>query len=82
MQFPWEFRRFAWKSAETFLLQKTLSPTKRDKKASILHCERIEIIIHFTKNMAQHHFFIKKNKRPDMRLRKRNGESSLVANIL
>ena len=61
MQFPRKFGQFARKSAETFLLQKTLSPTKRDKKASILHYEHMEIIIHFTKNMmAQHHFFLLK----------------------
>ena len=43
----------------------------------------MNVWIHFRKDMmAHHHFIIKKNKMPDMRLRKPNNESSLVANIL
>ena len=49
---------------ETFRLQKSLSPTKVDKKAGILRCERMETIVHFRKSMMAHHYFIiQKNKR-------------------
>ena len=57
-QFPRNFRRSAQKSAETFGLQKILSPRKLDEKTLILRCECLEIIIHFRKNMmAQPSFY-------------------------
>ena len=57
-QFPRDFGRFTRKSAETFILRKILSPRKLDEKAGILRRERMEIIIHFRKNMmAQSSFY-------------------------
>ena len=43
---------------QKLLIYKVLSPKKLDEKAHILHCEHMETIIHFRKNMmAQTPFY-------------------------